>query len=106
MPRGRKGYTTPHRCTNVGDNKRNRPSQRDLLARCKLQDKVADTRIQFHAPIYLGLGIEAKSDIYHTFAHDKPIVIDLDPPSTENPPLLCVKQEGKQLIITLSLIHI
>ena len=91
MPRGSKGYTTHHRCATVADNKTNRPSQRDFLARHKLQGKIADTHIQFHAPIYLGLDIEAKSDIYHKFAHDKPISIELDPPSTENPLLLCVK---------------
>ena len=92
MPGGRKGYTTPHRCASVADNKRNRPSQKDFLARHRLQGKSTDTPIQFHAPIYLGLGIEAKTDIYHKFAHDKPISIELDPPSTENPPLLRVKQ--------------
>ena len=48
----------------------------------------------------MGLGIEAKSDIHHKFAHDKPISIELDPPFTENPPLLRIKQEGKQPIIT------
>ena len=48
----------------------------------------------------MGLVIEAKRDIYHKFAHNKPISIKLDPPSTENPLLLHVKQEGKQPIIT------
>ena len=61
MPRGRKGHTTPHRCPTI-DNKRNRPSQRDFLARHRLQEKVNDTHIQFQAPIYLALGTEAKSD--------------------------------------------
>ena len=64
------------------------------------QDKFTHTHIQFHSLIYLGLGIEAKSDIYHRFAHIKPISIKLDPPSTIRPPLLQVKQEGKQPIIT------
>ena len=100
MPGGRKGYTTPHRCMTVADNKRNRPSQRDFLARCRLQSKIADTPIQFHAPIYLGLGIETKTDIYYKFAHDKTISIELDLPFTENPLLLHIKQEGKQPIIT------
>ena len=88
MPGGRKRYTTPHRCATVGDHKRNRPSQRDFLARHRLQEKITDTHIQFHSLIYLGLGIEAKSDIYHKFAHDKPISIELDLPSTDRPPLL------------------
>ena len=88
MPGGRKGYTAPHRCTTVGDHKRNRPSQRDFLTRHRLHEKISDTHIQFHLPIYLGLGLEAKSDIYHKFAHDKPISIGLDPPSTIKPPLL------------------
>ena len=56
--------------------------------------------MQFQAPIYLGLGIEAKGDIYNKFVHDKPISIQLDPPSTQRPPLLELKQEGKQSIFT------
>ena len=91
MPGSRKGYTTPHR---------NIPCQRDSLVRHRLQEKISDTHIQFHSPIYLGLGFEAKSDIYHKFTHDKPISIELDPPSTDKPPLLQVKQEGKQPIFT------
>ena len=75
MPGGRKGYTTPHRCTTVGNHKRNRPSQRDFLERCRLQEKITDTCIQFQAPIYLGLRTEAKSDIYHKSVHNKPILI-------------------------------
>ena len=88
MPRGRKGYTTPHRCVTVANNKRNRPSQRDFLARCRLQEKLTDTHIPFHSPIYLGLGTEAKCNIYYNFTHDKPLSIELDPPSTVKLPLL------------------
>ena len=88
MPRGRKGYTTPHRCATVGDNKRNRPSHRDLLARCRLQEKVNDIHTQFQAPIYLGLGIDAETDIYYQFSLDQPISFELDSPSAVNPPLI------------------
>ena len=39
MPGPYKGYTTPHNCATVSDSKRNQPSDRDLQARCKLQEK-------------------------------------------------------------------
>ena len=39
MPGTRKGYTTQHQCAAVGDHKRNIPSQSDILARHRLQDK-------------------------------------------------------------------
>ena len=37
---------------------------------------------------------------YNTFDPDKPISIHLDPPSTERPPLVEIKQEGKTSIYT------
>ena len=54
----------------------------------------------FYGPVYLSIGPEAKRDIYNTFEPDKPIPIHLDPPSTERPPLVEIKQEGKTSIYT------
>ena len=50
--------------------------------------------------MYLSIRPEAKRDIYNTFNPDKPISIHLDPPSTERPPLVEIKQEGKTSIYT------
>ena len=50
--------------------------------------------------MYLSIGPEAKRDIYNTFNPDKLINIHLDPPSTERPPLVEIKQEGKTSIYT------
>ena len=50
--------------------------------------------------MYLSIGPEAKRDIYNTFDPDKPFNIHLDPPSTERPPLVEIKQEGKTSIYT------
>ena len=50
--------------------------------------------------MYLNIGLEAKRDIYNTFDPDKPFNIHLDPQSTEWPPLVEIKQEGKSSIYT------
>ena len=50
--------------------------------------------------MYLSIGPETKRDIYNTFDPDKPISIHLDPPSTERPHLVEIKQEGKTSIYT------
>ena len=50
--------------------------------------------------MYLSIGPEAKWDIHNTFDPDKPFNIHLDPPSTECPPLVEIKQEGKASIHT------
>ena len=50
--------------------------------------------------MYLSIGLEAKRDIYNNFDPNKPINIHLDPPSTERPPLVEIKQEGKTSIYT------
>ena len=59
-----------------------------------------DFHANFYDYVYLGIGPEAKRDIYNTFDPDKPISIHLDPPSTERPPLVEIKQEGKTSIYT------
>ena len=100
MPGPRKGYTTPHRCTAVDSSRRNQPSDRDRQARQKLQEKTSDFHANFYDCVYLSIGLEAKRDIYYTFYPDKPFNIHLDPPSTEWPPLVEIKQEGKASIYT------
>ena len=101
MPGPHKGYTTPHRCATVSDSKRNQPSDRDRQARCKLQEKASGFHTNFHGPIYLSMGPEAKRDIYNTFDPDRSISIHLDPPSTERPALVDIKQESKNSIYTI-----
>ena len=100
MPGPCKGYTTPHRCVTVDNSKRNQPSDRDRQARCKLQEKTSDFHANFYDCVYLSIGLEAKRDIYNTFDPDKPFNIHLDPPSTERPPLVEIKQKGKTSIYT------
>ena len=50
--------------------------------------------------MHLSLGPEAKRDLYNTFDPDKPFNIHLNPPSTEWPPLVEIKQEGKASVYT------
>ena len=88
MPGPHKGYTTPHKCATVSDSKRNQPSDRDQQARHKLQEKASGFHTNFHGPIYLSIGPEAKRDICNTLNPDRSISIHLDPPSTERPPLV------------------
>ena len=100
MPGPKRGYTTPHRCTTVDSSRRNQPSDRDRQARQKLQEKMSDFQVTFDNCVYLSLGPETKRDIYNTFDPDKPFNIHLDPPSTEWPPLVEIKQEGKASVYT------
>ena len=100
MPGPHQGYTTPHKCATVSDSKRNQPSDRDQQARHKLQEKASGFHANFHGPVYISIGPETKRDIYNTFNPDKSISIHLDPPSTERPPLIEIKQEGKNSIYT------
>ena len=95
MPGPRKGYTIPHRCAIVNSSRRNQPSDRDRQARQKLQEKTLDFYANFYNCVYLSIGPEAKRDIYNTFDPDKPFNIQLDLPSTEQPLLVEIKQEGK-----------
>ena len=50
--------------------------------------------------MYQSIGTEAKRDIYNTFGPDKSISRHLDLPSTERPPLVEIKREGKTSIYT------
>ena len=65
-----------------------------------MQEKTSDFQVTFDDNVYLSLGPEAKHDIYNTFDPDKPFNIHLDPPSTEWPPLVKIKQEGKASVYT------
>ena len=65
-----------------------------------MQEKTSDFQVTFDDNVYLSLGPEAKQDIYNTFKPNKPFNIHLDPPSTEHPPLVEIKQEGKASMYT------
>ena len=95
MPGPKRRYATPHRCATVDSSRRNQPFNRDRQARQKLQEKTSDFQVTFDDCVYLSLGPEAKRDIYNMFDPDKPFNIHLDLPSTERPPLVEIKQEGK-----------
>ena len=61
---------------------------------------MSDFQVTFDDCVYLSLGLGAKRDIYNTFDPDKPFNIHLYPPSTELPPLVEIKQEGKASVYT------
>ena len=100
MPGPKRGYTTPHRCATVDSSRINQPSDRDRQARQKLQEKTSDFQVTFDDCVYLSLGPKAKRDIYNMIDPDKPFNIHLDLPSTEWPPLVEIKQEGKTSVYT------
>ena len=100
MPGPKRGCTIPHRCATVDLSRRNQPSDRDRQVRQKLQEKASDFQVTFDDCVYLSLGPEAKRDIYNTFDPDKPFNVHLDPPSTECPPLVEIKQEEKASVYT------
>ena len=99
----KRGYNIPHRCATVDSSRRNQPSKRDRQARQRLQEKKSDFQVTFDDCVYLSLEPEAKRDIYNIFDPDKPFNIHLDPPSTEWPPLVEIKQEGKTSVYTTDL---
>ena len=51
-------------------------------------------------PVFLSVGSEAKLDMFNTFDLDKQFDLQLDPPSSKNPPLCRIIQEGKDPILT------
>ena len=65
-----------------------------------MQEKTSDFQVTFDDCVYLSLRPEAKRDIYNTFDPNKPFNIHLDHPSTECPPLVEIKQEGKASVCT------
>ena len=48
----------------------------------------------------MSIGLEAKWDIYNTFDPHEPFDIHLEPPSTEQLPLVEIKQKGKPSVYT------
>ena len=48
----------------------------------------------------MSIGLEAKCDIYNSFDPNELLEIHLDPPSTDHPPLVEIKQKGKPSIYT------
>ena len=101
MPGQKRGYNTPQRCTTVDSSRRNQPlTEIDRLAKSCKKKKTSDFHVNFHDCIYLSIGPEAKRDIYNTFDPDKSFNVHLDPPSTERPPLVEIKQEGKASVYT------
>ena len=65
-----------------------------------MQEKTSDFQVTFDDNVYLSLGPEARHYIYNTFYPDKPFNIHLDPPSTKQPPLVEIEQEGKASVYT------
>ena len=66
-----------------------------------MHEKASDFQVTFDDNVYLSLRSEAKQDIYNTFGPYKPFDIHLDPPSTEQPPLVKIKQKGKPSVYTM-----
>ena len=65
------------------------------------QNKIRMPDIDFNSyPVILSVGPEAKLDMLNTFDWDKPFDLQLDPPSSKNPPLCRIIQEGKDPILT------
>ena len=55
---------------------------------------------EIQGPVFLSVGPDAKLDMLKTFDLNKPFDLHLDPPSSENPPLCRITQDGKDPIIT------
>ena len=100
MP-GKRNYTTPHIYILINNPRRNVPSARDQRARNRLKQSTLDSfQAEFCGPIILSVGPEAKLHMHNSFNLDKPFDCNLDPPSSENPPLYKSIQESKDPIIT------
>ena len=100
MPKGKKNKTTPHVCIPLNNPRRNIPSECDQNARYKLQQSALHSfHTEIHGPVFLSVGPEVKLYMYKNFDLDKPN-LHLDPPSSEEPPLCRIIQEGKEPILT------
>ena len=101
MPKGKKNYTAPHVGIPINNPRRNIPSECDQNVRYRLQQSALDSfHAEIHGPVFLSVGPEAKLDMYNNFDLDKPFDLHLDPPSSEDPPLCRIIQEGKEPILT------
>ena len=99
MP-GRRNYTTPHVCIPLNNPHHNIPSDHDQIARQRLQSKLDSFQAEFHGLVFLAVGPGAKLDMYNNFDLSKPFDFNVGPPSTEDPPLCRIIQEGKDLLLT------
>ena len=101
IPKGKKGHTTPDICVPITNPRRKIPSHRDQQARYRLQHSVLDSfHSEIQGPVFLSIGSDAKLDMLKTFDLNKPFDLHLDPPSSANPPLCRITQDGKDPIIT------
>ena len=101
MPKQKKDQTTPHVCVHITNPRRNIPSDHDQQARYHLQHSVLDSfHTEIQGPVFLSVGPDAKLDMLKTFDLDKLFDLHLDPPSSKNPPLCRIIQDGKDPIIT------
>ena len=101
MPKGKKGHTTPHICVPITNPRKNIPSHQDQQARYRLQCSFLDSfHSEIQGPVFLSVGPDAKLDMLKTFDLNKLFDLHLDPPSSENPPLCRITQDGKDPIIT------
>ena len=99
MP-GSRNYTTPHVCIPLNNPHHNVPSDHDQRTRQRLQGILDDFQTEFHGPVFLAVGSDAKLDMYKDFDLSKPFDFNVDPPTTKNPPLCRIIQEGKDPILT------
>ena len=101
MPKQKKGHTTPHVCVPITNPSKNIPSNHDQQARYRLQCSVLDSfHSEIQGPVFLSIGPDAKLDMLKTFYLDKLFNLHLDSPSSEDPPLCRITQDGKEPIIT------
>ena len=104
MPKWKRNYTMPHVFIPLNNPRRNVPSEHDQNARYRLQQSALDSfHAEIHGPVFSIVGSEAKIDMYSNFDLDKPFDLHLDPPSSEDPPLCRIIQEGKEPILTTDL---
>ena len=101
MPKQKKGHNTPHICVPITNPRQNIPSNHDQQARYRLQCSVLDSfHSEIQGPVSLSVGPDAKLDMLKTFDLDKPFDLNLDPLSSDNPPLCRITQDSKDPIIT------
>ena len=55
---------------------------------------------EIQGPVFLSIGSDAKLDMLKTFDLNKPLDLYLDSPSSDNPSLCRIMQDGKDPIIT------
>ena len=101
MQKGKKGHTTPHIYVPIINPRRNIPPHQDQQARYRLEHSVLDSfHSEIQEPVFLSIGPDAKLDILKTIDLNKLLDLHLDPPSSENPPLCRIMQDGKDPTIT------